>query len=294
MQERTTEKYSVNTIPYLSQTRKDDETSLIDLWLFIHKHRLWLLVGVLSGVLLAIAYIGLAAPIYESHASIQIGKVHDKGLIEELNTLAVQLMDQYGPESEVGRQGKRHYLKRVLQASNLKQSGAASDVLKLVAEASSAEEARDFLASIVTKLMQRHEQIYVGTLDPLLRRLAAIDREIEPMMAQTKELGSLVSRLKESQPAQASLVGMERARLYVELSNLGRERMLLQRQIAIPHSSPSKIVAPAALRTEPVAPRSSISLLVGIMLGLTIGLFAAFFREFYATWDRGARSNNND
>lgn len=282
MQKRTIETYSGDLVKPDARRAgsDDDDISLMELWRVVRKRWAWPLGGLVCGALAAVTYATLATPVYQSRASIQIGKVHDKGLIEELNTLAVQLMDQYGPESDDGGQREMPYLKRVAQASSVKQA-AASDVVRLVTVAHSAEEARDLLASIVAKLMQRHEQIYAGTIDPLRRRLAVIDGEIAQVMAQVKELGNLGARLRETQPAQASLVAMERGRLYVELGNLERDRMLLQRQVINPYSSPSKVIAPATLPDGPAAPAKFTIIVSGIVLGLVLGVFVVFFREFF-------------
>jgi len=263
---------------YSGKSEMNDDVSLTDLWFAIRKRRFWLLLGLLCGMFAGVVHIFTTTPIYESHASILIGRVYDKGLVEEPGSISVQLMAQYGPESDDGRQRDMPHLKQVSPAS-LKQA-SAPEILKLIAVAYSPDQARDFLTNILAALIQRHEQIYAGTIDPLRRRLTRTNDEIEIVAAQVKELGVLIGRLKETQPAQASLVAIERARLYVELGNLERDRTALQRQIINPYSNPSKIIAQPGLPEAPVAPKKSISIGVGMAFGLFVALLVVFFREF--------------
>jgi uncharacterized protein involved in exopolysaccharide biosynthesis len=103
MQKQAIESPSGSAVPQRPiEVESDNDTSLADVWLVIRKRWLWPLAGLVLGVLVAIAYVVLTDPIYESRASIQIGKMHDIGLIEDVDALAIQLIDQYGPESDGG------------------------------------------------------------------------------------------------------------------------------------------------------------------------------------------------
>lgn len=251
----------------------DDEVSLIALSLALRKRWLWLLAGVLCGGLVAITYIALTAPIYRSHASVEVGKVHEFGLIEDPDTLVVQLADQYG-------QGSGNTARETAYLRQVTKVPGKNDLLKLEAVGSSPEQARDFLAQIVTMLLRRHEQLYANALHPLRQRLTAIESQIVLLTTQAKDLGRLIERSKESQPVQASVVAIERGNIYRALSELERDRVVLQQRTSPPYSNPSRVIAQVTLERNPAAPRKTSAAVLGIMVGLVFGLLAVFFAEF--------------
>ena len=278
MQRRTIEASSGDAIlPHLAPAGReaDGEISLARLYGVVRKRWRWLLSGLLAGIFGAIVYVVVAVPAYESRASIQIGKVHGFGLIEDIDALVFQLMDQYGPESGDDGQREMPYLKQVTKVP------AQKNILRLVAVGGSPEQARGYLIQTVSKVMREHEEIYGGAIDPLRYRLAAVDGRSALLSTQITELGKLVARLNESQPLQASLTLIERGRLYAELNELERERSALKQQVSKPYSNMTHEVVRPVLPVGPAAPRKAVALGIGIALGLMLGILSAFFRESF-------------
>jgi uncharacterized protein involved in exopolysaccharide biosynthesis len=269
----------------------DEDISLVDLWLIVRKNRLWLLAGVLVGVAVAVMYIALANPVYESRATIQVGNVPSPGgntpvLIEDPSVLSVELVDEYGQKS--GDKSDRrvpHLEKRDIKVRN--------NVLDLVASGYGPEEPRDFLRRIAAKILQRHQEAYANAVDPLRQRLSAIGKQIEILTTQMRELGDLIARLKVSNPTQASLVAIERGHLYANLDQLERDRVALQQQTTAPYVNPTRVIARPTLPEDPVSPKKLVAVVVGIVLGLVLGLLAVFFREFFASVRRASASDNS-
>lgn len=287
MQKRTIDSSPGNVVsPYEAHAGENNEVSLLDIWLVVRRRWLWLVAGALFGACVALGYLMLSVPIFESRASVQIGKVHDFGLIEDADVLEVQLIDQYGPES--GERGQREmpHLKKAAKVPGQK------NILRLIAVGRSPEEARDFLAQVVTKLIRDHEQIYQGAIGPMQQQLVAVDGQVGLLTTQVTELGRLVDRVKESNPVQASLAWIERGRLYTELNQLARDRSVLKQHISKPHSYNSDVVARPALLITPIAPQGAIAIPIGIALGLVVGLLVIWFRELSAKIKAATPSNS--
>lgn len=268
-----------DAMPPESMRVRDDEFSLGDLAWVIRRRWLWLLGSLFFCVLAAFAYIALSAPSFESRASIRIGKIFQMnakpGAIEDIDTLAFQLVAQYGPDrSDQGRGGMPH-LKQATKATG-------PEVLRLVAVGRSPGEAQEFLAQVIAKLMQRHGEIYSTAMEPLGTGLKAVDRQIANLTLQATELGKLADRLKESNPAQASLVAIERGHLLAKLTELERDYVGLQQMIARPHSNPSEVIAPPAASEHPVSPSKPAAIATGVALGLILGAVVIFLRELLA------------
>lgn len=271
------QKRTIQALPEdLVRTNRNDDISLVDLWFVVGKRWRWVLASMLSGFLIAIAYVTFAAPVYESRASIQISKVHELGSIENIEALTIQLNDQYGPEFGDGGQRGMPYLKQVTKMSG------QSNIIRLISLGRSPEEARDYLEQIVMNLVRRHEELYKAAIDPIRRRLDDIDKQIPLLTKRSRELEALVTRLKGSEPVQASFMVIERSRLDLQLNELERDRVVLQQKATSPYISPTKVLGHAALLETPAAPRTTVSVAVGLALGLALGVLAAFVREIYA------------
>lgn len=251
----------------------EKEVTLFDLWCAVRKGWRLVLAGPVIGVALAVLYILMAVPTYESRATIQIGKVHDKGAIDDFGALSVQLMDLYGPESDDGNARELPYLKQIIQPLRARQPAATMPTLfRLVVAGRSPDEAQAFLAKIVGSLVQGHENTFNSTVGPLRQRLGEIDGQIDAVRTYVNQMEKQITRLGQSNTAQAMLATMERSRLQTELTELERERMLLKRQIAIPYSMPTTVIASPSLPGRPETPRKPLVVAVGIVLGL-LGAF---------------------
>lgn len=258
----------------------DDEIDLVDLWLVICRNRLWLLAGLLIGTILAIAYVALAPSLYESRASIQIGNVPGSGLdavifIEDPNVLSVELLNEYGKKYANGAVRKTYLDKKGVKVHN--------NILDLTAVGYRPEESRDLLEHIVGEIMQRHQLAYKNAIDPLKQRVAAIDKQIAILTTQMKELGDLVTRLKESNPVQASLVALERGHLYASLDQLERDRVDLQQQSSTPYVNPTQVIVQPEISEDSVSPHWGIMIAIGVFFGFALGLVAIFVKQFLAS-----------
>ncbi len=268
-----------DAMPPESMRVRDDEFSLGELVWIIRRQWLWLLTSLLFCVLAAFAYIALSTTSFESRASIRIGKIFQKNgkpsAIEDVDTLAFQLVAQYGSERSDESKGDMPYLERATKAPG-------QEILRLVAVGRSPGEAKEFLAQVIAKLMQRHEEIYSTVMEPLGTGLKAVDRQIVNLTAQATELGKLADRLKESNPAQASLVAIERGHLLGKLTELERDYVGLQQMIARPHSSPSEVVGPPVASENPVSPSKPAAIAVAVVFGVILGAVVIFLREWLA------------
>lgn len=246
----------------------ESDINLLELYAAIRARWSWIVAGVLLGSLVAVTYLMLAPPLYESHATIQIGKIHEFGAIEDIDTLTAKLMEQYGRLP--GRDDQEPYLKHAGKAAR------QNNLLTLTAVGRSPEQARDYAGQIVTALTRRHEQIYREVIDPIRRQLAITDAQTARMRKQAGEMDDLVARLRAVQPVQASLAAIERSRLSVQISDLERDRISLQQTIGEPYSSPTRVITQPDLAQEQAAPRSTVVLGIGLGAGMALGLLAIF------------------
>lgn len=268
-----------DAMPPKSIRQHEDEFSLRDLAAVIRRRWLTLATSLLFCLLIALAYFALSPLVFESRASIRIGKIFQingrLSAVEEIDTLAFQLIAQYGSDRNEDGQWRMPYLKQATKAPG-------QEILRLVAVGQSPRQAKDFLQQVVTELMGRHEEIHSKAMEPLRSGLKTLEQQITLLTAQIAELGKLSDRLKESNAAQASLVAIERGQLLAKLTQLERDYVGQQQMIARPHSSPSEIVSAARAAADPVGPGISVAIAIGVVLGLMLGAIVVLLQELLA------------
>lgn len=259
----------------------DERLNLVEIWLIYRTYWRWFLAGIFAGAAVAVGYAALATAAYESRATIQVGKIAEKGMIEEIGTLAVRLIEQYGSQAASGAP----HLKQAALAP-VKGGAQATDMLRLVVSADSPEAARRFLTEILSDVQEQHEELYDSAMNPLQQRLAAVDKRIGIMTTQMLEVNNLIGRLKDSQPVQASLTAVERGRAYVELHALERERVNLQRQVVPPYTTHTRVVREPSMEQGSVIAKLMLYGLLGAFLGLVLAWLAILVTRLVAR-DRG-------
>lgn len=257
----------------------DGNITLLDFCLVLHRNGVWLLAGVLAGIVMAFGWVLLPSPEYESHATIYIGVIREKGTLEDPAALTVRLMDRYGTESA---QSDMPVLVRVVQASLTKNAPRSPHILKLVASANSPENANKFLTNIIESVAQNHREIYEGYLAPLRQQLATVEQEIKSMKSQIGQMSRTLGSVTASQPVQASLLALEKGRLVSQLNLLEIDRLNLLRQITDPFSASTRVVVPPTLPNQPARPGVAFTGAMGALFGLALGVVAAFFRDLYS------------
>lgn len=271
--------------PLNMEVDRYDEMSLINLWLIIRRRRLWLLAGALAGFCGAVMYAIFATPTYESRASVQIGKVHEFGPIEDVDALAGQLTERYGVEARARAQHEREYLKQATKVPG--QNGA----LRLIAVGRSPEDVRDFVAGIVADVLQRHGEMYAAAVKPFEQRLAVIDKRVATTTKRVADMDQLVDRFKDTQPLQASILLVQQTQLLADLNRMERERLFLLRHIVKPYSQPTVSIADATLPNEPFMMNTLTTLAIAMVLGLMLGIVTVFFAEFVAKLRAASATN---
>jgi len=250
--------------------------SLLEFFRIARKRWSWLLAGALLGALAAFSYVVLCKPTFETRASIRIGKVYELGMIEEVDSATVQLIEQYGPRADNQARRNMPYLKQELKLPG------QNNILRLVAVGNSPEETKGLLDMIVEKLMRRHEQIYKDAIWPLQQRIAVVDRKMRILTSEITELIERAALLKDIISDQTSAIAITRSNYSVQLSQLEYDRVVLQQKIVWPNSYPSEVVMPPSLPKEPVAPRKIVIVASGVLFGLLLSLFAALVKENYS------------
>lgn len=261
---------TANTQPASYRPQPDpyaDEISLFDLWDILLRRRWWILGLWAFTVAAAVGYLLTAQPVYESRAVVRIGQVAGD-LITPPATLALELREHF----ETGEPGReRPLLKSVKQEGN--------DVLILISEAYSAEEAQQFLQKTVRDIGAFQQRRFEDASRLQENALAAVDEQIEGLAQQARHLGEVASSASIDEAVKALLI-LQRSSLQTDLPALHAQRLRLQRDLSVLRTYPTQMIREATLAEKPSAPRRALILALALVLGGMLGSMAAFVIEF--------------
>lgn len=253
----------------ISESRPQDELSLADLWEIVSKGKCWVFGCLLVSMVAASAYLALAVPVYEATARIRIGQVAGGGLFEVPEVVASRLLARYGEDPATGVKRPLPYLKNATVPKGL------TSVVQLVAEGDTPQHAVDLLNDAFVYVRESHELIYSQALKSLDERLAYLDSQRIVLVGQISEAQSLVERLKQKDPVQASLVLIEAGRLATTVTALDAERPAIVQQRMAPQTQATALLGDIEEPAKPARPKRALVLAAAFVGGLMSGLLLA-------------------
>ena len=252
------------------QSRYDDEIDLIDLWLVLMRRK-WTVVTVfVLTVLIAGVFATLTPTRFQASTIIEIGGGPGTRL-EDPRRLIVRLVNTIPMSDEA----------RITDAEVLggKRDGV-ENIIVVRAKGASSAGVQKFLASVVSDIEADHTAEYAELLELQQDLIDQIEAEISSVTADIERLGQHIEVLILSEPAQAAVLEIERARMRDRLTTLLEKRA--RSEAALDSFTKTQVLKSPALTNEnPVKSRLKKHLVVGIVLGLAFGLFAAFVVEFF-------------
>jgi LPS O-antigen subunit length determinant protein (WzzB/FepE family) len=253
----------------ISESRPLDEISLADLWEIVRKGKWWVLGCLFASVVVATAYLALAMPVYEATARIRVGQVAGGGLFEVPEVVASRLLARYGESPATGVKRPLPYLKSATVPKGL------TSVVQLVSEGDTPEQAVGLLSDALVYIRESHELIYSQGLKSLDERLANLDSQRVVLVGQINEAQTLVERLKQKNPVQASLVLIESGRLATTVTTLDAERPAIVQQRMAPLTQTTALLGDIEMPVKPAQPKKALVLAMAFIGGLMGGLLLA-------------------
>lgn len=242
-----------------------------DVWNVLMRRR-WVFLGTFLSVLAISVLISvLTTPVYESRATIEIGRIADVGVIEKPAITIRRLKEQYriGDANSVADYPKLWSVERG--------GGAEEDLIFIRARAFQSQGAQGFLRSVCSELLNRHQALWNATQERRMAHITQLDREIDLLEAQVHSLRPLTEGLEDR--AQAAVVAVERGSLLSSLANLRDEQAENTLIMSPVQSYRTRLIKEPTLPTEPAKPRFLLYLVLGVLLGLVLAVFNSFFVE---------------
>lgn len=247
----------------VAQACADDEISLLELWQILMNRKWLILLCFFACIGVGAGYAFYKAPVYEASISLRIGHIQTPALLlESPAELVTRLTARNGSS-----------IRAVISKSS-------SNIINITALAPEAAEAAAKLQFVVQDVIKSHTDVFNGNIKPVFERLNQINNKRQALEHELSELGRLVEQLKAGEPAQASLMVMQRSEITNSIQQLDAERLHLTQQLLPPQTRPTELLGEVVAPTKPSKPQKILVLALAATLGLMAGVMLAFIAEF--------------
>ena len=261
-----------------------DEISLVEIFAVLRRRYLLIVLVVIFAMIAAAVYVANAQSVYESRAVFRIGviggmqKMSDDKPIEPSAILIKRLKEEYGVDDAQ----ERPDLPRLESVAVDKSS---TEIVELVAQAHSADEAQTFLKNVSDKLLAEHQKRYGHArkvLDGQLDYLRGVKATLDQALA---DIDEQIEGLTQQDTSAVVLFALEKSRL-VEQSLEAGGRITEIKIAQELESSPSSLLRTATYSERVVSPKRPLILILTLILALIMGVIFAFIVEFISSNNR--------
>ncbi|MDO9366087.1 MAG: Wzz/FepE/Etk N-terminal domain-containing protein [Methylotenera sp.] len=275
----------------------DDELSLLDLVAFVRRNFSILLATTLIGGVLGGVIAFSVSPQWEASALVRVGQLGNVGNIGNVGNvgnvgspieLPLQLVDRIKSKSFQNDVLKRLGLANgdddataKLFRETLKVKLEKSELLRLALRGASADAVKSHLSAVVNELKEMHGRMSAPTINRLQQELATIELELKRASLESERLRKSLDGAgltSEKILSQAALVGNLLLAREGELHAFRERKRAIEEQLSLERTFPTDVLGRIEVSSEPVFPKKSLFIVVGLFIGLFLGVFVTVIR----------------
>ena len=254
-----------------------DEITLSDIWKILNSRKLVVLSVPIIALLLSAIYLLHATVLYECSARIVVGQVGTGILVKNPAVIVQKMSEKY----RVYDKTVKKEFPRVSSVELDKKDTGIIVQIKCIDK--SAKGSQLYLEQVVAEMMTEQNFRFEQENDLKQYRLKNLTDRLEVVRAFQQELEGRIAKMDHQDPAQATVLAVEKGGFLKLATELERERHALQREMSPVVSYPSEQLVAPYLPQKPIKPRPTRILLLSVAFGLVLGITAAFFAEFVLT-----------
>ena len=256
---------------------RTDEITFFEIWKILVDRKWVVLSAPIFALLLGALYLMQATVLYECSARILVGQI-ETGLLAENPAVIVQkLAEKY---RVYDKNVKMNFPRVSLVVHDKKDTNS---ILQIKSLDRTAKGARLYLEKVVAEILTEQIALFEQEKELKQTRLKTLNDRLEAVGAFQQELEGRIARMDHQDPAQATVLAVEKGGFLRLASELERERHALQREMSSVVSYPAELLVAPYLPEKPIKPRRARILLLSGAFGLGFGIGAAFFAEFVLT-----------
>ncbi len=266
---------------------RSDEIILFEIWQILVARK-WLVLSVpVVTMLLAFLYVMLASPLYECSARVLVGQVGQGVPLEKPAVLVQKLGERY----QVWDKSHFGVRPRVSSVSFDKQDTGTIIQIDVVDE--TAKGAKLFLEQTVAEILDEQLKFFEQTTEVKRRRLKALADRLVALEAYQQDLAERIAKKEHQDPAQTTVLAVEKGGFLKLAAGLDSERYALQKELDAVNSYPPQLIQVPSIPEKPINVKPLLSILFAGFSGLLLGSLTAFFAEIIQKFQQKAQLNNS-
>ena len=263
------------------------EVNLFEIWQILVARK-WLVLSVpVATILLAVVYVMQATPLFECSARVLIGQVGQGVQVEKPAVLVQKLGEKYLVWD------KTHFSVRPRVSSISLDKKDTGTIIQIDVVDQSAKGAKLFLEQTVAEILSEQLKLFEQTTEVKRTRLKTLADQLVTLETYQQELARRIAKKDNQDPAQATVLAVEKGGFLKLASELDSERYALQRELDAVNSYPPQLIQVPSLPKKPINVKPSLVILFAGIFGLLLGGVATFFAEFILKFRQKAHLNNS-
>ena len=254
-----------------------DEITLFELWQILVARKLVVLSLPIIALLLSVFYLTQATELYECSARVMVGQAGVERLVENPAVIVEKLVEKYGVyDKTIIRE-----LPRV--SSVVRDKKDTGNIVQIKAVDATASGAKMYLEKVVAEVLARQHALFEQEMEIKQKRLMTLSGRLEGVEDFLQELERRIGLMDRQDPAQATVLAVEKGGFLSLASDLKRERYDLQTEMSTVVFYPTELLGVPHLPSKPIKPKRPLVLLLAGIFGLLLGIMAALLAEFVFT-----------
>ena len=254
-----------------------DEITLFELWQILVARKLVVLSLPIIALLLGVFYLMQATELYECSARVMVGQAGVERLVENPAVIVEKLVEKYGVyDKTIIRE-----LPRV--SSVVRDKKDTGNIVQIKAVDATASGAKMYLEKVVAEVLARQHALFEQEMEIKQKRLMTLSGRLEGVEDFLQELERRIGLMDRQDPAQATVLAVEKGGFLRLASDLKRERYDLQTEMSTVVFYPAELLGVPHLPQKPIKPKRPLVLLLAGIFGLLLGIMSAFLAEFIFT-----------
>ena len=254
-----------------------DEITLLDVWQILVARKWVALSPPFIALLLGVFYLMQVTELYECSARVLVGQAGIERLVENPAVTVEKIVEKYRVEDKT--------VKRELPrlSSVFRDKKDTGNILQIKAVDATASGAKLYLEQVVAQVLASQHILFEQEMEKKQTRLEALSDQLERVEAFLQELEGRIGKMDRQDPAQATVLAVEKGGFLRMASDLKRERYTLQTEMSTVVFYPTELLGVPHLPSKPIKPKRPLVLLLAGIFGLLLGIMAALLAEFVFT-----------
>ena len=254
-----------------------DEITLFDIWQILVARK-WVVLSLpIIALLLSVFYLTQATELYECSARVMVGQAGVERLVENPAVIVEKLVEKYGVyDKTIIRE-----LPRV--SSVVRDKKDTGNIVQIKAVDATASGAKMYLEKVVAEVLARQHALFEQEMEIKQKRLMTLSGRLEGVEDFLQELERRIGLMDRQDPAQSTVLAVEKGGFLRLASDLKRERYDLQTEMSTVVFYPAELLGVPHLPQKPIKPKRPLVLLLAGIFGLLLGIMSAFLAEFIFT-----------